>query len=50
MDPYLKIRSAPRGERTTPRANLTTPGFLPYLPLMAVAGHPSEIWPNNGLE
>src|SRR6202453_1160335 len=24
-------------------------GFLPYLPLMAVAGIPSEIWPNNGL-
>ena len=24
-------------------------GFLPYLPLMAVAGIPSAIWPNNGL-
>ena len=24
-------------------------GFLPYLPLMAVVGIPSEIWPNNGL-
>jgi hypothetical protein len=24
-------------------------GFLPYLPHMAVAGIPSEIWPNNGL-
>ena len=24
-------------------------GFLPYLPLMAVAGIPSDIWPNNGL-
>src|SRR6202050_3424294 len=24
-------------------------GFLPYLPLMAVLGIPSEIWPNNGL-
>jgi hypothetical protein len=24
-------------------------GFLPYLPLMAVAGIPSEIWPNSGL-
>ena len=24
-------------------------GFLPYLPLMAVAGIPSQIWPNNGL-
>jgi hypothetical protein len=24
-------------------------GFLPYLPVMAVAGIPSEIWPNNGL-
>ncbi len=24
-------------------------GFLPYLPLMAVAGIPSEIWPNDGL-
>jgi uncharacterized membrane protein len=25
------------------------PGFLPYLPLMAVLGIPSEIWPTNGL-
>ena len=24
-------------------------GFLPYLPVMAVLGIPSEIWPNNGL-
>jgi Glycosyltransferase family 87 len=24
-------------------------GFLPYLPLMAIAGIPSDIWPNNGL-
>ena len=24
-------------------------GFLPYLPVMAIAGIPSEIWPNNGL-
>ncbi len=24
-------------------------GFLPYLPLMAVLGIPSAIWPNNGL-
>ncbi len=24
-------------------------GFLPYLPLMAVAGIPSQIWPNSGL-
>ena len=24
-------------------------GFLPYLPLMAVAGIPSEVWPNSGL-
>jgi hypothetical protein len=24
-------------------------GFLPYLPLMAVAGIPSDIWPNSGL-
>ena len=26
-----------------------TPGFLPYLPLMAVLGIPSDIWPTNGL-
>ena len=25
------------------------PGFLPYLPLMAMMGIPSEIWPTNGL-
>jgi hypothetical protein len=24
-------------------------GFLPYLPLMAVAGIPSDVWPNSGL-
>ncbi len=24
-------------------------GFLPYLPVMAVFGIPSDIWPNNGL-
>ena len=25
------------------------PGFLPYLPVMALMGIPSDIWPNNGL-
>jgi hypothetical protein len=24
-------------------------GFLPYLPVMAVLGIPSDVWPNNGL-
>ena len=50
QDPYH-----PSGAPATTRCQYHPPGepdfagFLPYLPLMAVAGIPSEIWPNNGL-
>ncbi len=48
-DPYHKIT---RSRHEVPYHAPGEPdyaGFLPYLPLMAVAGIPSDIWPNSGL-
>jgi hypothetical protein len=48
-DPYLPIRNVHHEVKYHAPGEPDTPGFLPYLPLMAVLGIPSDIWPNNGL-
>ncbi|HEY1651893.1 MAG TPA: glycosyltransferase family 87 protein [Acidimicrobiales bacterium] len=48
-DPYLKIVRLHHEVAYHAPGEPDTPGFLPYLPLMAVLGIPSDIWPNNGL-
>ncbi|HWF15020.1 MAG TPA: glycosyltransferase family 87 protein [Acidimicrobiales bacterium] len=48
-DPYLRIRNVHHLVAYHAPGEPDTPGFLPYLPLMAVLGIPSDIWPNNGL-
>jgi hypothetical protein len=49
QDPYKPLVRLPHAVRYHPPGQPDYAGFLPYLPLMAVAGIPSEIWPNNGL-
>jgi glycosyl transferase family 87 len=49
QDPYTKLVRLDHPAKYHPPGAPDYPGFLPYLPLMAVAGIPSEIWPNNGL-
>jgi hypothetical protein len=49
QDPYKKIVHLNHPVRYHAPGEPDTPGFLPYLPLMAVLGIPSDIWPNNGL-
>ena len=49
QDPYHPIVRLPHAVKYHPPGQPDFEGFLPYLPLMAVAGIPSEIWPNNGL-
>jgi Glycosyltransferase family 87 len=49
QDPYHKLVRLPHAVRYHAPGEPDYAGFLPYLPLMAVAGIPSEIWPNNGL-
>ncbi len=49
QDPYHKIVTDHHPVRYHAPGEPDTPGFLPYLPLMAVLGIPSDIWPNNGL-
>jgi Glycosyltransferase family 87 len=48
-DPYVVPVRLHHEARYHPPGQPDFEGFLPYLPLMAVAGIPSEIWPNNGL-
>ena len=48
-DPYVVPVRLHHPVRYHPPGQPDFEGFLPYLPLMAVAGIPSEIWPNNGL-
>jgi hypothetical protein len=49
QDPYRKIVNGHHPVKYHAPGEPDTPGFLPYLPLMAVLGIPSDIWPNNGL-
>ena len=49
QDPYKKIVYLHHPVKYHAPGEPDTPGFLPYLPLMAVLGIPSDIWPNNGL-
>jgi hypothetical protein len=49
QDPYRKIVNLHHEVAYHAPGEPDTPGFLPYLPLMAVLGIPSDIWPNNGL-
>jgi hypothetical protein len=49
QDPYRKIVYLHHPVKYHAPGEPDTPGFLPYLPLMAVLGIPSDIWPNNGL-
>ncbi|HSZ36768.1 MAG TPA: glycosyltransferase 87 family protein [Acidimicrobiales bacterium] len=49
VDPYRKIVKLNHAVAYHAPGEPDTPGFLPYLPLMAVLGIPSDIWPNNGL-
>ena len=49
QDPYRKIVTLHHPVKYHAPGEPDTPGFLPYLPLMAVLGIPSDIWPNNGL-
>jgi hypothetical protein len=49
QDPYHKIYTDTHPVKYHAPGEPDTPGFLPYLPLMAVLGIPSDIWPNNGL-
>lgn len=48
-NPYIKIVRLKHEVPYHAPGEPDTPGFLPYLPLMAVLGIPSDIWPNNGL-
>ncbi len=49
QDPYHPLVRLPHAVKYHAPGEPDVAGFLPYLPLMAVAGIPSEVWPNNGL-
>jgi hypothetical protein len=49
QDPYNKIVRLPHAVKYHAPGEPNYAGFLPYLPLMAVLGIPSDIWRNNGL-
>jgi hypothetical protein len=49
QDPYHPLVRLPHAVKYHAPGEPDFAGFLPYLPLMAVAGIPSDIWPNNGL-
>ena len=49
QEPYHPLVRLPHAVKYHPPGQPDFEGFLPYLPLMAVAGIPSAIWPNNGL-
>ncbi len=48
-DPYHKLVRLPHAVKYHAPGEPNYAGFLPYLPVMAVLGVPSDIWPNNGL-
>jgi uncharacterized membrane protein len=49
QDPYHPLVKLPHAVKYHAPGEPNYAGFLPYLPLMAVLGVPSDIWPNNGL-
>jgi Glycosyltransferase family 87 len=49
QDPYHTLVRLPHPVKYHAPGEPNYAGFLPYLPLMAVLGIPSDIWPNNGL-
>ncbi len=49
QEPYHPLVRLPHAVKYHAPGEPDFAGFLPYLPLMAVAGIPSEIWPNDGL-
>jgi hypothetical protein len=48
-DPYHTLVKLPHAVAYHAPGEPNYAGFLPYLPVMAVLGIPSDIWPNNGL-
>ena len=48
-DPYIVPVRLHHPAKYHPPGQPDFVGFLPYLPLMAVAGIPSDIWPNSDL-
>jgi len=49
QEPYHPLVKLDHPVKYHPPGQPDYAGFLPYLPLMAVFGIPSDIWPNNGL-
>jgi Glycosyltransferase family 87 len=49
QDPYHKLVRLSHPVKYHPPGEPDYEGFLPYLPVMALMGVPSAIWPNNGL-
>jgi hypothetical protein len=49
QDPYHKLVKLSHPVKYHAPGEPDYAGFLPYLPVMAVLGVPSDIWPNNGL-
>ena len=48
-EPYLPVTRLHHPVKYHAPGQPNFAGFLPYLPLMAVAGIPSAVWPNSGL-
>jgi len=48
-DPYHDLVRLPHAVAYHAPGEPDYAGFLPYLPVMALMGIPSDIWPNNGL-
>jgi Glycosyltransferase family 87 len=49
QNPYHKLVRSPHPVKYHAPGEPDYAGFLPYLPVMALMGIPSAIWPNNGL-
>ncbi len=48
-EPYHDLKRLPHPVKYHAPGEPDYAGFLPYLPVMALMGIPSDIWPNNGL-
>ena len=49
QDPYIPLVRSSHPVKYHAPGQPYYPGFMPYLPLMAMMGIPSEVWPTNGL-